>query len=168
MRTEDFYKNGPRGPVTWVLTLGKDIPILEGAFNGLVYQDKFLDPVYIARGFVQMGIQVGIASPKFDSGALLGWGWNLKHEWLYETLVVSPRAVRWVESSGGPLDLAKLTARPVEGGYEESGEPLYIAQAYHDGAWRPGKHSAGLPAAHIPHNERENLINPYRILCYVE
>ena len=63
---------------------------------------------------------------------------------IYEVLVASPYDVQWLHLSGR-LDIPALGARPVEGGFEApAGEPLYVAQAYLAGAWRPGKHSAQL------------------------
>lgn len=71
---------------------------------------------------------------------------------LYEVLVALPQDVQWVPASE-QLNLAALGARPVEGGYEAYGEPLYIAQAFINGTWRPGKQSALLGG------ERENAIS---------
>ncbi|TCD63072.1 hypothetical protein EIP91_006028 [Steccherinum ochraceum] len=164
-RTEDYYTHGPRGPATWVLTLGKNFP--EGAFNASSAPGRDVEPVYVARGFLQSGIQVGIASARTALGAVLGWNWDEFPINLYETLVVAPDAVKWVPGSNA-LNLASLGARPVEGGYEANAEPLYVAQAYLGDAWLPGKHGSHLPAAHIPHGGIENLINHYRILCYAD
>ena len=48
-RTEDYYRNGPKGPATWVLTAGKNIPV--GAFVGGEFINQ---PAYVARGFLQV------------------------------------------------------------------------------------------------------------------
>ena len=61
---------------------------------------------------------------------------------------MAPQRVKWVPIEG-KLDLGKLGARPVEGGREANGEGLYPAQAYYDNAWRPGKHSEGLPGEFV-------------------
>ena len=71
---------------------------------------------------------------------------------LYEILIASPEDVKWVEGSRGRLNLSALGARPVEGGYESNAEALFVAQAYHEHVWRPGKHSVGLPSESILHS----------------
>ena len=70
---------------------------------------------------------------------------------VYEVLVTASEDVKWVSGSKGALNPAVLEGRLVEGGYEANGEPLYVAQAYHDHAWRPGKHSASLPCEYFGH-----------------
>lgn len=56
----------------------------------------------------------------------------------YEILVGNSRAIRWVPCSG-QINLEALRARPVEGGREPDGAPIYIAQAPYHGAVHPGK-----------------------------
>lgn len=53
------------------------------------------------------------------------------------------RGLRWV-SAHGHLNVQSLGARPVEGGRESDGTPLYIAKAFHKGAEHPGKASEKL------------------------
>lgn len=55
-RTEYYYRHGPRGPATWVLTLGKDLP--EGAFNASSAPGREVEPVYVARSFLQVTCQI--------------------------------------------------------------------------------------------------------------
>ncbi|TCD64695.1 hypothetical protein EIP91_003769 [Steccherinum ochraceum] len=172
-RTEDYYLHGPRGPASWVLVAGKEIPA--GAF---VAGDDDGLPLYAARGYLQALFvskliqdftlptgtlapsyqEVGKAGSHLPKGATLGYGWDLYDVDVYEVLVVCPTDVTWVPVFG-QLNLAALGARPIEGGYEEpAGEPLYVCQAYIAGAWRPGKHSAGLGGAFIPYAGREVLV----------
>ena len=61
----------------------------------------------------------------------------------YEVLVGDRRAVHWVEVNGR-LDLNALGARPVEGGHEADGTPLYIAQGHVNNGVHPGKISEKL------------------------
>lgn len=51
--------------------------------------------------------------------------------------------LHWVQSSGR-LNLATLGYKPVEGGRENDGTLLYIAEALHDGVVHPGKISEKL------------------------
>lgn len=64
----------------------------------------------------------------------------------YEILVGNMQGLRWV-SAHGRLNLAALNARPVEGGRDPDGTPIYIAKAPHKGAEHPGKASERLDGA---------------------
>lgn len=48
-RTEDFYKNGPRAPTTWVFTEGGNVP--QGAYNG---GERGENPMYIRRAHYEV------------------------------------------------------------------------------------------------------------------
>ena len=61
----------------------------------------------------------------------------------YEVLVGDPRALRWVNYRGR-LNLQNLGARPVEGGREKDGTPLFVASAQHGPNVVPGKVSEKL------------------------
>ena len=64
------------------------------------------------------------------------------------------RALRWVDWRGR-VDLDALGARPVEGGREADGTPLFVAQAHHHNAIVPGKCSPKLSAAFVPYDNTE-------------
>lgn len=100
----------------------------------------------------------------------------------FEVLVGDMRALRWVDTRGR-VDLDRLGARPVEGGREADGTPLFIAQAHHHGAIVPGKCSVRLDGAFVPYantekeekvrhaqvtytNFAETSLQEYRVLCY--
>ena len=182
-RTDDFRAHGPRGPTTWVLTEGHNIPdgaIVGGSDNG--------SPLYIARALIEGGLQVGKAGRGLSKGASVGY----KHKeyevglemspgaiesvlmptgtWLrqvnkYEILLGDPRAVRWVDAKGA-LHLDRLNARPVEGGREPDGTPQYIAQAEHGGGTHPGKAATIFEGAFVPYGGKEKKEEHYRVLCY--
>jgi len=61
----------------------------------------------------------------------------------YEVLVGDMNRLCWVPTSG-KLNVANLRYRPVEGGRENDGTPLYIAEAPHKDAVHPGKASQEL------------------------
>ncbi|CAL1707879.1 unnamed protein product [Somion occarium] len=159
-RTDDFYRNGPRAPTTWILVEGKNIP--QGALPG---GEENGQPLYICRAFHEGSLQIGKASPVFKEGAVIGYAHKEIHLPTYEVLLGDPRAVRWVDFHGR-LDLARLGARPVEGGREAKGTPLFIAQAHHKNAIHPGKISEKLDSAFIPYGGGEKEIKDYRVLCY--
>ncbi|KAL4253454.1 hypothetical protein ABKN59_002091 [Abortiporus biennis] len=159
-RTEDFHRNGPRGPATWVLAHGTNIP--QGAFPG---GEENGEPVYISRAFYEGGLTVGKASSRLKKGAVIGFAHDEIDFDTYEVLLADPRGVRWV-STHGKLNLAELGARPVEGGREPNGTPLFIAQAHHNNSILPGKCSEKLKAAFIPYKGTEKEVSDYRVLCY--
>ncbi|THG95651.1 hypothetical protein EW026_g6045 [Hermanssonia centrifuga] len=159
-RTQEFYQNGPQGPVTWVLVQDKHVP--EGAFPAGEVDGE---PLYVCRAFHEGSIQVGKVSPRLDRGAVIGYGHNEIHLATYEVLLGDRRAVQWVEAHGH-LDLNELGARPVEAGKESNDTPLYIAQAHYHNGIHPGKCSTHLDGAFIPFGNTEKNVSDYRVLCY--
>lgn len=159
-RQNDFYANGPKGPATWVYNEGKHIP--QGAISTGTEHNWTL---YICRAWVDGGIQIGKASDVFKKGAVIGYKDKELHLSQYEILLGDMRGLKWVQS-GNKLNVDYLGARPVEGGYENDGTPLYVARAYHKDAWHPGKASAKLDGAFIPYGDEEVKVKEYQILCY--
>ena len=61
----------------------------------------------------------------------------------FEVLVGDMNALRWVSTSG-TLNVESLGCRPVEGGHEKDGTPVYIARAPYKDVTHPGKASKKL------------------------
>ncbi|KAI0357544.1 carbohydrate-binding module family 12 protein [Trametes cingulata] len=160
-RTREFYEHGPRGPATWILVEGKNIPTNIAIVGG----EEHGQPHYICRGFHEGSLQIGKASPIFQKGGVIGYAHDEIHLPKFEVLVGDMRALRWVDHHGR-LDLDRLGARPVEGGHEADGTPLFIAQAHHHDAIVPGKCGPKLDAAFIPYANTEKEKKDYRVLCY--
>ncbi|KDQ57662.1 carbohydrate-binding module family 12 protein [Jaapia argillacea MUCL 33604] len=159
-RTEAFHRDGPRGPTTWVLNQGHVIP--QGAIQGGEENGK---PLFIARAFHDGAIMLGKASPNLKKGGAIGYKKEEIPLDTYEILLGNPQAVRWVQAAG-KINVASLGARPVEGGKEDNGEPLYIAQAPYKGNVVVGKASAVLDGAYVTYNGGEVKVKEYRVLCY--
>ncbi|EKM54212.1 carbohydrate-binding module family 12 protein [Phanerochaete carnosa HHB-10118-sp] len=159
-RTENFYRNGPSAPTTWLLVHGKSFPrdLIAGGEEGG-------QPLYVCRAFHDGSVQVGKAGANLDTGAVVGYGHKEVSVEQYELLVGNPNAVRWVEVHG-QLKLDRLGARPVEGGHEADGTPLFIAQAHVENGIHPGKISEKLHKAFIPYGGSEKEVERYRVLCY--
>ncbi|TFK89702.1 carbohydrate-binding module family 12 protein [Polyporus arcularius HHB13444] len=161
VRTREYQEGRARAPVTWILVDGKNIPtniaIPGGEENG--------EPHYICRGFHE--VKIGKASNHFQKGGVIGYAHEEIHLPKFEVLVGDPRAVRWIDWEGR-VDLERLGARPVEGGREADGTPLFIAQAHHHDAIVPGKCGPKLKAAFIPYGNTEKEKKEYRILCYAQ
>jgi hypothetical protein len=99
-------------------------------------------------------------------GAALGYK-NDEHEAeVYEILIGNQNQLRWVRTSGR-LNLGNLGgAKPVEGGHENDGTPLYVVRADYKGSSQPGKASEKLDAAFIPYANDEVKVKDYEVLCY--
>ncbi|KXN90187.1 hypothetical protein AN958_04677 [Leucoagaricus sp. SymC.cos] len=155
-----FYTEGPRGPVTWVYNEGKRIP--QGAISTGTEHDWTL---YIARCWMDESVQLGKASDVFKEGAVIGYRNDEHHVDKYEILLGDMRGLKWVPTSNH-LNVDYLGARPVEGGYENDGTPLYVVRAHHKNAWHPGKASSKLEGAFIPYDGKEKCVKEYEVLCY--
>ncbi|KAJ7497107.1 carbohydrate-binding module family 12 protein [Mycena latifolia] len=158
--TAQYRQYGPRSPATWILNHGKNIP--QGAI--VVGQEKSWT-LYICRAFYEGGIQVGKASDAFKKGGVIGYKHEEIHVGTYEILVGDMNGLRWVDASG-ILNVSSLGFRPVEGGREADGTPLYVAEALHKGAVHPGKASEKLDGAYIAYDGGEENVKFYRVLCY--
>lgn len=79
----------------------------------------------------------------------------------FEVLLGSQSCVRWVDAKGR-LELSELNgAKPVEGGHEGDGGPLFIARGRYNGNVIPGKASAKLSGAFVPFDNTEKEIKAY-------
>jgi len=154
-----FFRDGPRGPVTWVLTEGKDIP--QGAI--LVSNDPH--SMYSCRAHIDGGIQLGRASREFQKGGIIGYRNDEIQVEQYEILLGDMRGLRWV-SCHGAVDVRSLGAEPVEGGKENDGTPLYVTRAYYKEAVLPGKASPKLDGAYVTWHGKEKSVKEYEVLCY--
>ncbi|PFH52015.1 carbohydrate-binding module family 12 protein [Amanita thiersii Skay4041] len=158
-RTQNFRANGPQTPATWVLTHGKSIP----QYAITISNDPF--SMFSCRAYMDGGLQLGKASPEFQKGGVLGYKNDEIHVDEYEILLGDMRGLRWV-SFTGRLNLSNLGARPVEGGRENDGTPLFIVRAYYKEAVHPGKTSEKLDGAYIPWGGAEKCVKQYEVLCY--
>jgi hypothetical protein len=159
-RTQQFFARGPQGPYTWVLTHGRTIP------RGAIVVSKEHDwLLYICRAYYDGAILLGKASNAFEKGGVLGYC-NEEHPIdTYEILLGDMTELEWVRTRGR-LNVRNLGLRPVDGGKENDGTPLYIAKAEHKGAEHPGKASEKLDGAYIPYDGKEKKIDDYYVLCH--
>jgi len=159
-RTAQFYQNGPQGPVTWVLAHGKQIP--QGA---IVAGEDSGHQLYVARAFQDGGLQLGKASNWFSKGAVIGYDNEEIQLDTYEILIGNPQAIQWVDVIGD-FNPNNVGARLVDGGKENDGTPLFIAQAPINGSLTPGKIRQGLGGAFVPYGGKEHKVKEYRVLAY--
>jgi hypothetical protein len=160
-RTNNYHRNGGGNePATWVLTHNQVIP--KGAI--LVGREKSWN-LYICRAFYDGGIQLGKASEGFNKGGVLGYKNKEVFVEEYEVLVGDMRYLHWVPSNG-KLNVASLGYRPVQGGKDSDGSPLYVVEAPYRDAVHPGKASEKGEGAYIAYDGKEVHIREYRVLCY--
>nr|KAJ3420392.1 hypothetical protein HK105_005732 [Polyrhizophydium stewartii] len=148
----------PVPPVAWVLATGNSIPA--NAIEGGREADG--QPLFIARVWHENGIHVGKVARSWASGAHISFGGREVSDLrTYEILVGNPGAVRWHATSGqvSPQAIPRL----VEGGYENS-NPMFIAQASHNGGVHVGKAPVGHNCCYIAFGGKEIGIGNYSVL----
>jgi len=161
IRTQQWREGKYNAPVAWIWNEGKSIP--RDAIQG---GEERGEALYICRVYHESGLLVGKASRVFKKGAVIGFKKDEIHVDKYEILVGNSRAVRWVSCSG-QLKVESLGARPVEGGREPDGSPIYIAQAPHHGGVHPGKACEIYgDGCFIPYDDSEKKVKEYAVLCY--
>jgi len=153
-RTQAFRAQGPKGPYTWVLTNGKNIP--QGAIEG--GREDNGKVLYIARTYYEGGIHVGKAGSHLGKGAVIGYGDKEIEIDTYEILLGDTSRVKW--TSGASYNSQSV----VEGGREQDGTPLLVAQAFYKGGTHPGKFSPKFKGACIAYGGKEKLVEQYQIL----
>ncbi|KAG9316681.1 hypothetical protein JVU11DRAFT_2741 [Chiua virens] len=163
-RTRQWRAGRHNAPIAWIWNEGRSIP--RDAIRG---GEEHGEAVYICRVYHQGGIMVGKASGVFKKGAVIGYKKDEIHASYdkYEILVGDHRAVRWITCSG-QFNLGALHgARPIEGGREPDGSPIYIAQAPCRGAVYPGKACEVYgDGCFIPYDDTEKKVKEYAVLCY--
>ncbi|KAG7090873.1 hypothetical protein E1B28_009954 [Marasmius oreades] len=162
-RRNEWKQCGLTAPAMWIYNEGKDIP------NGAITTGQEHDwTLYICRAPMEGGIHIGKASDVFPKGAVIGYDNEEVHLAQYEILVGDMRGLRWLSSSGN-FNLQTLGgARPVEGGRDGNGSPLYVARAPHKGAVHPGKVGERINGCLIPYNGKEKEVDQYEVLCYAQ
>jgi len=159
-RTEALQRHGRSEPAVWVLTHGKSIP------NGaIVTGQEHGRNLYTGRAFYEGALVVGKASEHFHKGCVIGYGDKEIEVEEFEVLVGDMKALRWV-SARGRLEVESLRCRPVEGGNEKDGTPIYVVHAPYKEAEHPGKTSEKLDGAYITYGGDEQVVKEYQVLCY--
>jgi len=160
-RTQQWRSGKYNAPVAWIWCEGKNIP--RDAIQG---GEEHGEVLYICRAYHETGMMVGKASRVFKKGAVIGFKKDEIHIDKYEILVGDSRAVKWVTCAGN-FKVESLRARPVEGGREPDGTPIYIAQAPYHGAVHPGKACEVYgDGCFIPYDDTEKKVKEYAVLCY--
>jgi len=156
-RTEHYENNGQRPPVYWVRASNGQLPpdaIVGGHENG--------SDLYVARSFHKGGVHPG----KYNGSArtvTIAYGGNEVLVSEYEILVGNQNAIQWIPMRG---TTHVQDWQPVEGGREDDGTFLFVAQAHYSGGVHPGKVVDGREKCHIGYGGGEHLVEEYRVLAY--
>jgi len=130
------------------------------------FHDVGGDPIYIGSAIFPTSVHPCKLGPALIPPSRVPYnGEEFEHHGRYDVLPVTTD-MEWVPTKHG---LVPSGRRPVDGGYEETGERLYHAVAVIEGVSVPGKTAVSLHAAHIPFGGTEHVINEgYWILCWRE
>ncbi|KAJ2506237.1 hypothetical protein GGI11_006735 [Coemansia sp. RSA 2049] len=152
--------NSSRG-IQWVTTKNSQIP--PNAVQGGAEKDG--KPLFVARVIYKGGLHPGKAGEHIQGGGCsIGYGHKEVNLNEYQVLCGNAANLKWVEQENS---LVVQGFNPVEGGYEESGEPLFIAKTLYDGSQQLGK-----CGAHIKHGmsfaygHKEKTVDKYMVLAY--
>ncbi|KAJ2753774.1 hypothetical protein GGI19_002895 [Coemansia pectinata] len=124
--------NANRG-LQWVSASDGFIP--DKAVQGGVEKDGA--PLFVARAMYKGGLHPGKAGRHIENGGCaIGFGHKEVNVREYQVLCGDASQLHWVKQDG---QLSIKGFKPVEGGHEDSGEPLYIAKTMTEGSQQLGK-----------------------------
>ncbi|KAI0661755.1 hypothetical protein C8Q70DRAFT_675977 [Cubamyces menziesii] len=129
----------------------------------VAYDADGRSPVYLGSAYIKNGLHPCKLAPALNPPVRVGYdGREIAHRGRYELLPFDPNRMEWVPSSHGRIPYGR---RPVEGGYEETGEKLYHAIATVARVRVPGKAGVHLTTgAHVPFDQREHDVAQFEIL----
>ncbi|PVU93619.1 hypothetical protein BB559_003227 [Furculomyces boomerangus] len=130
--TQPLLTNDAQHQFNWVLATDGQIPM--NAVQGGIERDG--KPLFIAKGVYKNGLHPGKAGPHLKQGFCLSYGGKEVLLRQYYVLCGDSSKLRWVEQDG-LLNIQSF--HPVEAGYEESGEPLFVAKTTFQGSQQLGK-----------------------------
>jgi hypothetical protein len=111
---------------------------------------------------IEGGLHVGKASPITAKGCCVSYdGKELEFD-KYEVLIGRADSVKWVKVHGKPNN---LQFRPVEGGHEAKGDPLFIGRCHHHDGVHPGKTGPKWDGVMIGYGGDEKFVKDYEVLC---
>ncbi|KAF8656801.1 hypothetical protein AX16_002353 [Volvariella volvacea WC 439] len=129
------------------------------------YEPDGTTPVYIGSALLDNSVHPCKIAFHFSPPARVPYGTTeLEHHGRYDLLPFVPQEMEFVMTGWGRIPEGR---RPVEGGYEETGEKLYHAVAYISGVRVPGKTGEHLGGCNIGFAGSEHVIQEnYEILCW--
>ncbi|KAH8801742.1 hypothetical protein F5884DRAFT_889833 [Xylogone sp. PMI_703] len=165
--TEQFFRDGPRGPTTWILNdaFEKNPHLLKNAIEGGEEDGKLW---YICRAPYHGSLQVGKC--RFEPDNVYGYiGYS--HDSItvrkFEVLIGDREKVEWVKAENH-FNRSNLRHEPVYGGHDADKSELFIARTEYKGARHPGKCSENLKGGWFTYGDGEKSKDEYDVLCYID
>jgi len=123
-----------------------------------------VSPVFIGSALFERSVHPCKIGPHLVPPASVPYnGVECAHHGRYDLLVFVPEQMEFVRTSHGQLPPGR---KPIEGGYEESGSPLYHAIGVVNGLRVPGKTGEHLRACHVAFGGQEHVLQDYELLCW--
>ncbi|KAG7451141.1 uncharacterized protein BT62DRAFT_960763 [Guyanagaster necrorhizus] len=121
-------------------------------------------PVYIGSAIFDKSVHPCKIGPHLHVPCSVAYGGSeVGHKGRYDLLPFTPDTMEFVRTSQGHVPAGR---RPIEGGYEEDGSPLYHAVAIVNGIRVPGKTGAHLGGCNVSFGGGEHTVRDnYEILC---
>ena len=142
----------PGGAHQWVNASGGSVP--PNAFVG--GNDSNGEPLYVIRANFQGALIPGKLAPSHGNG-YVAWGGNENAVHQYEVLCNFNG--RWV-----PCSPANIPPNAIVGGQSESGEPLYVGRAHHQGSITIGKVQRSHNCCYISYGGQEISHQQFEVL----
>ncbi|KAK0193786.1 hypothetical protein F5146DRAFT_1134581 [Armillaria mellea] len=122
-------------------------------------------PVYIGSAIFDKSVHPCKIGPHLHVPCSVAYGGGeMGHKGRYDLLPFVPDTMEFVRTSQGRVPAGR---RPVEGGYEEDGTPLYHAVGSVNGIKVPGKTGAHLGGCNLSFGGDEHVVRDnYEILCW--
>jgi len=163
--TDQFLRDGPQGPVTWMLVDAfVEHPKLLG--NLVRGGDEDGQPWFIARAPYHGSLQLGKGrlQPEHDY-ALIGYDGEAVEVKKFELLISASGATTWIQAHGR-FNPSAIQASAIKGGHEKDGPDLYIARVWHKDGMHPGKCGQSVQGGAFCYHEEELAKDEYEVLCF--
>jgi len=143
--------------VYWVLCEGGAVPPNAIAAG----QQSSGEALYVGRAYYENTVQVGKVAPHLGGCQITFKGKVITIN-SYEVIVGNAAHIKWCDEEGEVEETKGYN--PIDGGREENGAPIFVAQAFYQGSVYPAKAGPQLKGAFIAHETHEVLVKNFRLL----
>ncbi|KAF5381990.1 hypothetical protein D9615_004325 [Tricholomella constricta] len=162
-----YGSNEPAAPPSGYrvpLTTTSPFPEQVVAGEPVCYDGDGVSPIFIGSALFANSVHPCKIGPHLQPFASVAYGGvEHGHEGRYDLLPFIPQTMEWVHTSYGQIPPGR---RPIEGGYEETGEKLYHGLVTLNGVKVPGKTGEHLGACNVSFGGSEIAITEHEILCW--
>lgn len=164
--SDAFIREGPKGPVTWILndTISEHPDLMRNLVHA---GEEKGEPWYIARSPYHGSLQLGKCQfqPGNPSYGYIGYDGEAIKIKKFEVLISAPNSTIWVRSRG-QFNPNEVQASPIKGGHESDGSVLFIAHIRYKDAVHPGKCGEKVKGGSFCYGDKEKSEEEYEVLCY--